>query len=364
MTIRKRGNSYQVDVPHTEKERFRFSVKSEIEAKAEEAQAELAYSKGLVYLSPAERSKQQREERDFSEAKNVTRIKDIYQLGFLYDCTVRDVWSNQKDSKGSSATGRACVDYFGANTDYRLINGQRVDEFIQYLKELGNAGGTINRKTAALSRMFKLSREKGWSDHQPHIRKQKEADGRIRYITKSEEEVILTWHEKDGKPLYSMFWTVLLDTGFRVSEALSIDLSKDLTRDMNDNYLLSCWENKAGLPRTIPLSKRVVKFFKSCIEEGNYKPFSKTCQTNINKNWDRMRLNMNLQNDSQFVPHCLRHTCATRLISSGVDIVTVQQWLGHKTLTMTQRYAHVQPHMLIDALNKRDNVVSLSAHMR
>jgi site-specific recombinase XerD len=38
--------------------------------------------------------------------------------------------------------------------------------------------------------------------------------------------------------------------------------------------------------------------------------------------------------------HALRHRFATRLVDRGVDIVTVQQLLGHSTITVTMRYTH------------------------
>lgn len=50
--------------------------------------------------------------------------------------------------------------------------------------------------------------------------------------------------------------------------------------------------------------------------------------------------------------HDLRHTCASWLVQAGVPLYTVAQFLGHSSTTVTQRYAHLAPQHLADAVRK------------
>ena len=50
-------------------------------------------------------------------------------------------------------------------------------------------------------------------------------------------------------------------------------------------------------------------------------------------------------------PHTIRHTTATHLLRSGVDINTIRAWLGHVSLTTTNVYAEVDLEMKAKALD-------------
>lgn len=56
--------------------------------------------------------------------------------------------------------------------------------------------------------------------------------------------------------------------------------------------------------------------------------------------------------NEHFTWHCLRHTFATRLVMVCVDIRTVQELMGHKTLAMTLRDAHLSPQHRLEAMQR------------
>ena len=53
-----------------------------------------------------------------------------------------------------------------------------------------------------------------------------------------------------------------------------------------------------------------------------------------------------------FTFHDLRHTFASHLVMNGVDLYVVQRLLGHSTIELTQRYAHLDPRQFKEAIGK------------
>ncbi len=61
---------------------------------------------------------------------------------------------------------------------------------------------------------------------------------------------------------------------------------------------------------------------------------------------------MRLAGIENFHWHDLRHSFASRLVMAGVDLRTVQELLGHKTIAMTVRYSHLAPTHLQEAVER------------
>jgi site-specific recombinase XerD len=65
--------------------------------------------------------------------------------------------------------------------------------------------------------------------------------------------------------------------------------------------------------------------------------------------------------ERNITPHMLRHTVATLLLRSGVDIRVVQEFLGHASIATTQRYTHIAKDHLIGVLRKHHPSLRLRA---
>jgi len=69
--------------------------------------------------------------------------------------------------------------------------------------------------------------------------------------------------------------------------------------------------------------------------------------TDIKKSWGTLLKNAQIQG---FRFHDCRHTFASRLVMGGVDLYTVKELMGHSSIEMTGKYAHLAPEKLLDAV--------------
>ena len=137
---------------------------------------------------------------------------------------------------------------------------------------------------------------------------------------------------------------MLVDTGCRLEEILKLEY-EDVNFEAN---LISIWINKGEKPRSIPMTKRVRNIMEARKVNDQIKPFRLKSYQAENA-WRWVRKQMGLEHDPEFILHALRHTCASRLVNKGVDLYVVKEWLGHSTIQVTEKYAHLAPHKLVHA---------------
>lgn len=262
----------------------------------------------------------------------------------LREATIQSVWRGAKSLNTQSINSRSVIESFGATSLVKDFNQQMVDNLIQALQSQGNSNATINRKLTALSKMIHHGKDLGWMPFNVRYKLSfcKEKKGRVRVLTPQEEARLLELAPEKLKGLFIF----LLYSGARVGEALRLKWT-----DFNWSApSATFWDTKSGESRTIPITLAIVKLLNEEMEKDAEGPFAHIKQFEVNKGWERIRIEMGLKDDEEFVPHCLRHTRASRFVQKGVPIIVVKEWLGHKTIQMTMRYAHLLPSNLNQVL--------------
>ncbi len=221
--------------------------------------------------------------------------------------------------------------------EFSVFTDEMLDGLIASLRKRGNSNATINRKMAALSKLLRKAFKMGDVHSLPEFRRQKEKGGRIRFLEYDEEDRLFAAIERQSN-LYHRFCIFLVDTGARLGEGINLRWN-----DIHDDRV-TFWVTKSGRSRSVPLTSRAVAAVARRPEQIG--PFVMIDQQQFRAVWNQAKLEVGLATDSDVVPHVLRHTCASRLVRGGIDIRRVQMWLGHQTLQMTMRYAHLASHDL------------------
>lgn len=201
-------------------------------------------------------------------------------------------------------------------------------------KQAKLAPATINRRLALVRRLLSLAyRRWEWLDAPLHQRVEllPENNARHVYLTADEVELLASLCPNAGDAIRLAAYT-----GVRLRQLLR------LTRA---NVVGDCLhlgvDGKTGRPQLIPLHPDVQAIAATL-------PLRCTLPV-LRREWDAARVQTNL---THVHFHDLRHTIASWLLQAGADLVHVRDFLGHSTVAVTQRYAHLQTAHLRSALNK------------
>lgn len=211
---------------------------------------------------------------------------------------------------------------------------------------------SINRELSLLKNMLSKSVEWGFIETNPasKVKSFKEPAGRMKWLNDSERERLLAECKQSENPLlYAVVFTAL-NTGMRKSEL------QRLTWDNVDfeKALITVKQTKNNETRFIPVTKELLKVLSNLYNERphSHYVFSKPDGTAYG-NWRRAFENACFRagiKDFRF--HDLRHTFGSYLGSSGFNAFTIKALMGHKTLTMADRYTHISDSTLKAAVDK------------
>jgi integrase len=240
----------------------------------------------------------------------------------------------------------------GADTLLPSLTAYRIADFSDRLLREGRAPATVNRHLAVLKAVLRKA-ERDWGALQkvPSIQLFRLRNQRYRWLTKAEENRLL---EASAEHLRDLL-TFLLDTGARLSEATSLTW-RDVQVDREPRGMVKFMDTKSGLPRSVPLTRRtqeVLRCLRRSCPEGEQRVFlhrqrgpkhgTPRKAKPFNRPYAAFYTACARAGVSDFRIHDARHTFASRLVTRGVPLLEVSKLLGHSTLTMTMRYAHLAP---------------------
>jgi integrase len=218
---------------------------------------------------------------------------------------------------------------------------------------------TINIETGAIKTCLNWGVRNGLLASSPlsHLRKLKgESPGRLRFLSEDEIDSLLT---EAATTLYHDIIFTLIKTGMRRGELVhlqwtDLDFDRRLIR-------VGGYQNKEEAHHTKTYKERYIPMDDDLEEVLKRQGRVIGCPFVFGTERGTKRLN-NLTNRVKDIAkrakikdvnlHVLRHTFASHLVMKGVDLPTVQALLGHSTIQMTMRYAHLAPGHLKGAIEK------------
>lgn len=236
-----------------------------------------------------------------------------------------------------------------------LLSDIRQEDVAQWLGDMAKQGfapATIERARVVFSHSLKLAMQ--WNE--PGLTKNPCVgiprpplnNARDRYLTTEEAVRLREAVEKSRNKQLKFIIGLLLHTGCRVSEILHARWQHvDLER-----RLLKIPQTKGGKARFVPLSQGALDLI-AALPEFDDCPFlvpnpkTKKPWVGIFMSWDTARKQAGLD-DLRI--HDLRHSAASFMSSAGIDLYTISKVLGHRNITTTQRYSHLQSDTLVAAV--------------
>lgn len=250
--------------------------------------------------------------------------------------------SYAKPNKRSWVCDNYCLEahlkpHFG-DLDLRDISSLDIENYRAKRLEAGVKKSTTNRELALLKKMFHLALDWGFCSENPvlKVRLYSERDNLKERVLSEEEEVKLLAHSPAHLKPIVLF---AINTGMRRGEILGLRWDQ-IERG---GKAVRVVRTKSGQDRYVPLNETAADVIKAqrLATHGEFVFPSTKGGEHFKAVCHSFSRACRLAGISGLRFHDLRHTFATRLIHRGADIVTVQNLLGHHSVTITQRYTHI-----------------------
>jgi integrase len=340
MAVRRRGAGYQADVT-IKGVRYRENFENETAAHGWIADVQAALVNG-------------RPIPEASAAEHGTR-SGVMTLSRACDLCFADKYSRSKSDwpKVVRLYMDLMVKRWGANKPVREVFTERaLLDYQNALLDQGLAAATVNSRMAVYSKLQTWCLKGRHISEKVDIERQKVSNERQSYLSTDDELRVLGLTKQWGRDDEHDAIIVLVDTGLRPKELWTLT-GKEALAPVDGNpaaITVLAERSKTGKGRTIYATPRVWAILQHRKDVyGEERLFPNLDNRSLRTTWDRVRHHLGKDDDVDFVPYILRHTCASRLVQRGVSLGVVMRWMGHKNIQMTMRYAKFAPKDFHDA---------------
>lgn len=229
----------------------------------------------------------------------------------------------------------------------RQIDAKFYTRFRAERLESGTSENTCNHDLAYLKALFnELIRQDEWKLENPvaKVRKLKFDEKEMRYLTKDEIQTLLSAVDKSRNPSLPNVVRICLRTGARWSEANF--LTPNNIKIDGDRAWIVFEGTKSGRVRRVPVEPKFAREIRGDEKGGGH--LFESCISAFRSVMRKTDIELPAGQAS----HVLRHTFASHYMMKGGDVLKLQKLLGHSTILMTMRYAHLAPNALEDVLDK------------
>ena len=239
------------------------------------------------------------------------------------------------------------------NLQVNKITKQHIKKLMDYHRfTRKNSKQVTNTKVGYLKTVLDEMVEDGFIKDVSFPRRLKDKKQKVHYLTTDMERELLSWlncmqRNREAKDIIEC----LIDLGCRVDELLNLE-----KRFVDfDNNQINFNDRKNDNAVAVPMTNRVKSILRRYYRE--VKDFDKLFSLNyseLNAIWQKARTDLGYADKKFYTLHLCRHTCASRLVQRGCQLLLVKDWLGHEDIKTTMIYAHLAPkalHSIVGVLN-------------
>lgn len=280
----------------------------------------------------------------------------VEHFGIKHDEAAEKSACDKRDTKSNTVTAKILL------ADLETIRG-----FLAKMGEQNYSAATMARKIATLRSFHKWMEKRSLVASNPMlmIRTPKQAKRLPKAITVDQIERLLS--APDDRDLLGARDRAILETlystGIRVSEVVGINRA-----DVNDAGESIIIRGKGRRERVVPLGSHALGALRHYVQmlDGELAKAGLAADPDaplfVNKHGTRLSSRSVRRKVSKYLtqvgldpdisPHTIRHSFATHLLDNGADLRSVQELLGHQSLSSTQVYTHLTSQRMRDAYDK------------